>query len=98
MSEYIYYFYVNERKQSAGMAGDVIAQYRNIILKNYKSNIKVLKCPCRVTGKNLRGLTESHFGPGPLLPGPPFGPDPPARMSCHIFTRGSLLLQIRLCP
>lgn len=55
MSEYIYYFYVNRRKQSAGMAGEAVAETPNIIMKNCKSNISLLSafnCPCRVTDKS----------------------------------------------
>lgn len=43
MSEYIYYFNVNRRKQSAGMAGEAVAETPNIIMKNCKSNIS-LEC------------------------------------------------------
>lgn len=49
--------------------------------------------------KDLRNLAESHCGPGPLGPPPGLDPLPPGeRMSCHIFTRGSLFLQIILWP
>lgn len=63
MSEYIYYFNVNRRKQSAGIAVEAVAETPNIIMKNCKSNISLLSvfiCPCRVRDKSELESERPH--------------------------------------